>query len=205
MGIAGTQVAREASDIILLDDSFRIDHKCGVVGTVALREHPAVRPLPAHDQTSRACILVFLATLLGNPAPFTIIQILWINIIMDTLAAFALCSEAPHAGLMNRSPIPLCEYHHPVHWNIDSRNGCVLYSWGHPPDYYGFDSAAPPLLNLTLSSLQHSSLQRSGMASTAGHGRGDAAVFPGLPDIFCCHGCDYTRPDLHHPVWRGDL
>ncbi|MCX6684204.1 MAG: cation transporting ATPase C-terminal domain-containing protein, partial [Methanoregula sp.] len=53
-----------------------------------------------------ACILVFIAPLLGYLEPFTIIQILWINIIMDTLAAFALCSEAPHAGLMNRTPVP---------------------------------------------------------------------------------------------------
>jgi Ca2+-transporting ATPase len=49
---------------------------------------------------------VFIAPLLGYPEPFTIIQILWINIIMDTLAAFALCSEAPHAGLLKRQPIP---------------------------------------------------------------------------------------------------
>ncbi|MFA6225348.1 MAG: cation transporting ATPase C-terminal domain-containing protein [Methanoregula sp.] len=42
---------------------------------------------------------------MGYPEPFTIIQILWINIIMDTLAAFALCSEAPHAALMKHRPI----------------------------------------------------------------------------------------------------
>ncbi|MDD1682876.1 MAG: cation transporting ATPase C-terminal domain-containing protein, partial [Methanoregula sp.] len=53
-----------------------------------------------------ACILVFIAPLLGLAEPFTIIQILWINIIMDTLAAFALCSETPHRGLMNRKPVP---------------------------------------------------------------------------------------------------
>jgi Ca2+-transporting ATPase len=51
-------------------------------------------------------MLVFLAPLLGFAEPFTIIQILWINIIMDTLAAFALCSEAPHGGLMRHRPIP---------------------------------------------------------------------------------------------------
>src|SRR5208337_2858528 len=53
-----------------------------------------------------ACLLVFIVPLLGYPEPFTIIQILWINIIMDTLAAFALCSEAPHRGLINRKPVP---------------------------------------------------------------------------------------------------
>ncbi len=49
---------------------------------------------------------MFIAPLLGYPEPFTIIEILWINIIMDTLAAFALCSEAPHPGLLDRTPVP---------------------------------------------------------------------------------------------------
>ena len=105
MGIAGTEVAREASDIILLDDSFASITNAVWWGR-SLYENIQRFVLFQLTINFCACILVFLATLLGYPAPFTIIQILWINIIMDTLAAFALCSEAPHAGLMNRSPIP---------------------------------------------------------------------------------------------------
>jgi Ca2+-transporting ATPase len=105
MGIAGTEVAREASDIILLDDSFASITNAVWWGR-SLYENIQRFVLFQLTINFCACILVFLAPLLGYPEPFTIIQILWINIIMDTLAAFALCSEAPHEGLMKRQPIP---------------------------------------------------------------------------------------------------
>jgi Ca2+-transporting ATPase len=105
MGIAGTEVAREASDIILLDDSFASITNAVWWGR-SLYENIQRFVLFQLTINFCACILVFLAPLLGYPEPFTIIQILWINIIMDTLAAFALCSEAPHEGLMKRRPIP---------------------------------------------------------------------------------------------------
>jgi Ca2+-transporting ATPase len=105
MGIAGTEVAREASDIILLDDSFASITQAVWWGR-SLCENIQRFLLFQLTINFSACILVFIAPLLGYPEPFTIIQILWINIIMDTLAAFALCSEAPHAGLLKRPPIP---------------------------------------------------------------------------------------------------
>ncbi|OPX63935.1 MULTISPECIES: calcium-translocating P-type ATPase, PMCA-type [unclassified Methanoregula] len=105
MGIAGTEVAREASDIIILDDSFASITSAVWWGR-SLYENIQRFILFQLTINFCACILVFIAPLLGYPEPFTIIQILWINIIMDTLAAFALCSEAPHAGLMNHAPVP---------------------------------------------------------------------------------------------------
>jgi Ca2+-transporting ATPase len=105
MGIAGTEVAREASDIILLDDSFASITSAVWWGR-SLYENIQRFLLFQLTINFCACILVFIAPLLGLPEPFTIIQILWINIIMDTLAAFALCSEAPHRGLMSRTPVP---------------------------------------------------------------------------------------------------
>ena len=105
MGIAGTEVAREASDIILLDNSFPT-----IVSAVwwgrALFEN--IQRFLVFQLTINisACILTFLAPLAGLPPPFTIIQILWINIIMDSIAALALCSEAPHPALMHQPPIP---------------------------------------------------------------------------------------------------
>lgn len=104
MGIAGTEVAREASDIILLDDSFPSITNAVLWGR-SLYENIQRFILFQLTINFCACILIFIAPLLGYPEPFSIIQILWINIIMDTLAAFALCSEAPHAGLMNRQPV----------------------------------------------------------------------------------------------------
>ena len=105
MGIAGTEVAREASDIILLDDSFRSITNAVLWGR-SLYENIQRFLLFQLTINFSACILVFIASVMGYPEPFTIIQILWINIIMDTLAAFALCSEAPHAALMKHQPIP---------------------------------------------------------------------------------------------------
>ncbi len=105
MGIAGTEVAREASDIIILDDSFASITSAVWWGR-SLYENIQRFILFQLTINFCACILVFIAPLLGLAEPFTIIQILWINIIMDTLAAFALCSEAPHHGLMNRKPVP---------------------------------------------------------------------------------------------------
>jgi Ca2+-transporting ATPase len=105
MGIAGTEVAREASDIILLDDSFKSITSAVWWGR-SLYENIQRFILFQLTINFCACILIFIAALLGLPEPFTIIQILWINIIMDTLAAFALCSEAPHKGLMNHRPVP---------------------------------------------------------------------------------------------------
>jgi Ca2+-transporting ATPase len=105
MGIAGTEVAREASDIILLDDSFGSITNAVLWGR-SLYENIQRFLLFQLTINFSACILVFLAAVLGLPEPLSIIQILWINIIMDTLAAFALCSEAPHAALMKHRPIP---------------------------------------------------------------------------------------------------
>jgi len=104
MGIAGTEVAREASDIILLDDSFSSITNAVWWGR-SLYENIQRFLLFQITINFCACILTFIAPLLGYPEPFTILQILWINLIMDTLAAFALCSEAPHTGLMNRPPV----------------------------------------------------------------------------------------------------
>ena len=109
MGIAGTEVAREASDIILLDDSFSSITNAVWWGR-SLYENIQRFLLFQITINFCACILTFIAPLLGYPEPFTILQILWINLIMDTLAAFALCSEAPHTGLMNRPPVSRDEH-----------------------------------------------------------------------------------------------
>ena len=105
MGIAGTEVAREASDIILLDDSFPTI-KNAVWWGRALYENIQRFLIFQLTINISAAMLSFLAPVLGYPPPFTIIQLLWINIVMDSLAALALCSEAPHPALMHRKPIP---------------------------------------------------------------------------------------------------
>jgi Ca2+-transporting ATPase len=103
MGQAGTEVAKEASKIVLLDDAF-----CTIVHAVhwgrALYEN--IQRFLQFQLTINvsALTIAFLGPFLGVKPPFTILQLLWINVIMDTLAAIALCSEKPRPGLMDLPP-----------------------------------------------------------------------------------------------------
>lgn len=104
MGVAGTEVAREASDIILLDDSFPTIRNAVWWGRALYENIQRFLVFQLTINVS-AAVLSFIALLFGLSPPFTIIQLLWINIIMDSLAALALCSEAPHPALMERGPV----------------------------------------------------------------------------------------------------
>ena len=103
MGISGTEVAKEASKIVLLDDAFStIVH--GVHWGRALYEN--IQRFVQFQLTINvsALVIAFLGPFLGLKPPFTVLQLLWINVIMDTFAAIALCSEPPRADLMRRPP-----------------------------------------------------------------------------------------------------
>ena len=103
MGMSGTDVAKEAADIVLLDDSF-----ASIVRAVKWG-----RSLYANIQrfilfqltiNLAALTVAFLGPFIGVALPFTVIQMLWINLIMDTLAALALASEPPHDDVMAAKP-----------------------------------------------------------------------------------------------------
>jgi Ca2+-transporting ATPase len=103
MGRGGTEVAKEASKIVILDDAFSTIVKAVHWGR-ALYEN--IQRFLQFQLTINASALAiaFLAPCFGMRPPFTILQLLWINIIMDTLAAIALCSGPPRAGLMRLPP-----------------------------------------------------------------------------------------------------
>jgi Ca2+-transporting ATPase len=103
MGISGTEVAKEASKIVLLDDAFSTIVR-GVQWGRALYEN--IQRFIQFQLTINASALAiaFLVPFLGLKPPFTVLQLLWINVIMDTFAAIALCSEPPRANLMKRPP-----------------------------------------------------------------------------------------------------
>ncbi len=103
MGIAGTEVAKEASQIVLLDDSFATIVKAVQWGR-ALYEN--IQRFIQFQLTINfsALLIAFLGPFFGLKPPFTVLQLLWINVIMDTFAAIALCSEPPRAGLMRVPP-----------------------------------------------------------------------------------------------------
>jgi Ca2+-transporting ATPase len=103
MGISGTEVAKEASKIVLLDDAFSTIVR-GVQWGRALYEH--IQRFIQFQLTINvsALTIAFLGPFIGIKPPFTVLQLLWINVIMDTFAAIALCSEPPRENLMRKPP-----------------------------------------------------------------------------------------------------
>ncbi len=103
MGKGGTDVAREASRLILADDNFAT-----IVGAVQEGRtiyDNIVRFLRFQLSTNvGALVTVFFAPVLGLPPPFTPLQILWVNLIMDGPPAMALGLEPPQADVMAQPP-----------------------------------------------------------------------------------------------------
>ncbi|MDO5552537.1 MAG: cation-translocating P-type ATPase [Planctomycetia bacterium] len=105
MGITGTEVAKEAGDIVLLDDNF----SSIVTGVWWGRTLFANIQRFLQFQLSVnvvALLAALLGPLVGIPLPLTVTQLLWINIIMDTFAAIALSTEPPREYMMKEKPIP---------------------------------------------------------------------------------------------------
>jgi Ca2+-transporting ATPase len=104
MGIAGTEVAKEASKIVLLDDAFSTIVKAVHWGRSLYENIQRFIQFQLTINVS-ALTIAFLGPLVfGVKAPFTVLQLLWINVIMDTFASIALCSEQPRPGVMNAPP-----------------------------------------------------------------------------------------------------
>jgi Ca2+-transporting ATPase len=104
MGIAGTEVAKEASKIVLLDDAFSTIVKAVQWGR-SLYENIQRFILFQLTINVSALTIYFLGALFFQvEAPFTVLQLLWINVIMDTFASIALCSEPPRPGVMRLPP-----------------------------------------------------------------------------------------------------
>lgn len=103
MGISGTDVSKEASDIVLLDDSFATIVKAIEWGRNIYENFK--RFISFQLTVNLASVLVvFISILLGLKAPFTALQLLWINIIMDGPPALTLGLEPNYSDLMNRKP-----------------------------------------------------------------------------------------------------
>jgi len=104
MGITGTEVAKEASDVVLLDDNFT-SIVTGVRWGRTLYQNIQRFLLFQLTVNVVALTCVFFGPFVGIPLTLTVLQLLWINIIMDTLAAIALCTEPPRKHYMKRKPI----------------------------------------------------------------------------------------------------
>jgi Ca2+-transporting ATPase len=103
MGIAGTEVAKEASKIVLLDDAFSTIVKAVHWGRSLYENIQRFIQFQLTINVS-ALTIAFLGPFFGIRPPFTVLQLLWINVIMDTFASIALCSEPPRPGVMQMPP-----------------------------------------------------------------------------------------------------
>ncbi|RKD35319.1 calcium-translocating P-type ATPase, PMCA-type [Lacrimispora algidixylanolytica] len=103
MGISGTEVSKEASDIVLLDDSFSTIVKAIAWGRGIYENFKRFIQFQLTVNVS-SVIVVLASILLGLKAPFTALQLLWINIIMDGPPALTLGLEPIYDDLMSRPP-----------------------------------------------------------------------------------------------------
>jgi len=105
MGIAGTEVAKEAATMVLTDDNFATIVSAVHRGRV-LYDNIVKFVRFQLSTTTGAILTVFFAPLLGLPEPFTPLQILWIAVIMDGPPAISLAFDAARPGLMEEPPRP---------------------------------------------------------------------------------------------------
>ena len=104
MGIAGTQVAKESADVIILDDNF------STIVTVAKWGRSVYINIQKFVQFQLtvnvvALLVSFFSACLTGSAPLTAVQLLWVNMIIEILGALALATEPPNDDLMKRSPV----------------------------------------------------------------------------------------------------
>nr|KAF7394273.1 hypothetical protein H0235_016868 [Vespula pensylvanica] len=103
MGIAGTDVAKEASDIILTDDNFSSIVKAVMWGR---NVYDSIAKFLQFQLTVNvvAVIVAFIGACAVQDSPLKAVQMLWVNLIMDTLASLALATELPTSDLLLRKP-----------------------------------------------------------------------------------------------------
>lgn len=106
---SGTSVAKEASDITLLDDSFSSIATAVMWGRSLYRN---IQRFVLFQLTINfvAIVICFVSAILGSELPLTVVQILWVNIIMDTFAAMAMASLPPSREVMADKPRPRDEF-----------------------------------------------------------------------------------------------
>ncbi|KAH0791010.1 calcium-translocating P-type ATPase, PMCA-type family protein [Histomonas meleagridis] len=103
MGKCGTELAKEASDIVILDDDFKSIIKSVIWGRCIFNN---VRRFLQFQLTANIVTLFisFVSAIILNDSLFKAVQMLWINLIMDSLGALALATGKPHPSLLKRNP-----------------------------------------------------------------------------------------------------
>jgi Ca2+-transporting ATPase len=170
MGITGTDVSKEAADMVLTDDNFAT-----IVGAVEEGRtiYDNVRKFVKYIVTSNTgeVLVMFLSQLLGMPLPMTTLQILWMNLVTDGVPGLALGLEPTEKNTMRRAP-------HAPKESIFSRGlgrhvltiGPVLALVAFGVGYFAYISNNPAwgtmvFVTLTLSQLGHALAVRSNRES----------------------------------------
>lgn len=99
----GTSVAKEASDITIIDNSFKSIARAVTWGRSLYHN---IQRFILFQMTINvaACLVVLMGALLGTESPLTVTQMLWVNLVMDTFAALALASLPPDSDVMKEKP-----------------------------------------------------------------------------------------------------
>ncbi|KAK9067595.1 hypothetical protein SSX86_011706 [Deinandra increscens subsp. villosa] len=118
MGIQGTEVAKQSSDIVILDDDI------ASISTVLMWGRCVYNNIQKFIQFQltvnvAALVINFVAAVTSGDVPLTAVQLLWVNLIMDTLGALALATEKPTKELLDKPPVGRFE---PLITNIMWRN-----------------------------------------------------------------------------------
>ncbi|MBQ9232188.1 MAG: calcium-translocating P-type ATPase, PMCA-type [Prevotella sp.] len=124
---AGTAVAKEASDITIIDNSFSSIGRAVMWGRSLYRN---IQRFILFQMTVNvaACLIVLVGAFMGTEAPLTVTQMLWVNLIMDTFAAMALASLPPSEAVMQEKPRNRRAFiiNHDMAWQIVSV-GCLFF------------------------------------------------------------------------------
>ena len=103
MGIAGTEIAKNASDIVLLDDNF-----ASIITAIKWGRniYDSIRKFIQFQVTTNCCALfvAFVGSCIISQSPLSALQLIWINLVMDSLASLALATDPPLEALLDRPP-----------------------------------------------------------------------------------------------------
>ncbi|KAL6845907.1 hypothetical protein ACP4OV_023355 [Aristida adscensionis] len=150
MGISGTEVAKESSDIIILDDDFTSVVKVVRWGRSV---YANIQKLIQFQLTVNVAALVInvVAAVSSGDVPLNAVELLWVNLIMDTLGALALATEPPTDNLMKRHPVGRRE---PLVTNVMWRNLFIQALYQIAVLLFNFDGKR--ILHLRNGSREHS-------------------------------------------------
>jgi Ca2+ transporting ATPase len=109
MGVSGTQIAKDAADIILLDDNFASIVTAAKWGR---NVYASIQKFLQFQLTVNvaAVVTALVGAFSYQTSPLAAIQLLWVNLIMDSLASLALASEPPVDALLQRPPVNRTEH-----------------------------------------------------------------------------------------------